>query len=107
MKKAINCPNNHGEMVLKKLNKTTNFRGENVTFQAEAYVCPTCQLEIATVEQTAAVQNAISDAYRKKIGLLSGAEIRKLRNGLGLTQMALAKRAGVGIASCLSKYKNR
>lgn len=105
MKKAINCPNNHGEMVLKKLNKTTNFRGENVTFQAEAYVCPTCQLEIATVEQTAAVQNAISDAYRKKIGLLSGAEIRKLRDELGLTQMALAKRAGVGIAS-IKRWEN-
>lgn len=100
MKKSlINCPNNHGEMILNKLDKSMVFRGENIVFKAEAYLCETCHLEIATIEQAAAAQNAIADAYRQKLRLLTGTEIRRKREQLGLTQKKLAKRAGVGVAS--------
>jgi hypothetical protein len=42
-------------------------------------VCEECGLSIGTIEKTAAVQNAIADAYRKKVGLLSGEEIKQKR----------------------------
>jgi putative zinc finger/helix-turn-helix YgiT family protein len=92
-------------MALKCFDKNMDFRGKNITFADEAYVCEECHLEIATTEQTATVQNAISDAYRKKEGLLTGAEIREQREKLGLSQKELAKKAGVGIAS-IKRWEN-
>ncbi len=99
------CPNDHGPLVLKKINKSMLFRGEDIDFQMDSYVCEKCGLETATIEQTAATQNAISDAYRKKMGLLSGSEIRNKRNKLGWSQSELAKRAGVGVAG-IKRWEN-
>ena len=45
------------------------------------------------------VQRAIADAYRKKVGLLTGQEIRSLREAKELTQQQLADVMNVGIAS--------
>lgn len=104
-KEFQNCPNNHGPMVLKTTEKSMTLRGENITFQAESFVCKECGLEVATIEQTATIQNAIADAYRKKTGLLTGAEIRAGRERLNLSQKDLAKRAGVGIAS-IKRWEN-
>jgi len=92
-------------MGLRKIDKTMNFRGEDIAFQIEVNVCEKCNMEIATIAQTAAAQNVIADAYRKKIGLLTGEEIRKGRESLGLSQNELAKRAGVGIAS-IKRWEN-
>lgn len=99
------CPNCDGKTALKIIEKNTKFRGEDITFQFEAYVCEECDMEIATVEQTAETQNAIADAYRKKVGLLTGAEIREKRGDLGFSQKELAKKAGVGIAS-IKRWEN-
>jgi putative zinc finger/helix-turn-helix YgiT family protein len=99
------CPNCDGKTALKIIEKNTTFRGEDITFQFEAYVCEECDMEIATVEQTAETQNTIADAYRKKVGLLTGAEIREKRGDLGFSQKELAKRAGVGIAS-IKRWEN-
>lgn len=106
MEKEIqSCPNDHGPMVLKKAEKNTTFRGKRITFKVESFVCEKCGLEVATIGQTAAVQNAISDAYRKAEGLLAGREIRQLREKLNLSQKDLAKRAGVGVAS-IKRWEN-
>lgn len=99
VKKVINCPNNHGAMQIKKLNKSITFRGIDITFQVEHYVCPVCGIEVGSIDQTAATQRAISDAYRKAVNLLTGEEIRKCREEMGLTQNVLAERMNVGIAS--------
>lgn len=45
------------------------------------------------------VQRAIADAYRKKAGLITGPEIRSLREARGLTQTQLAEMMNIGIAS--------
>ena len=95
----MNCPSGHGKMKLKKIKKNTTFRGVGLAVHAEEYVCPVCNLESATIEQTASIQKAISDAYRKKLNLLIGQEIVDARKKLNLTQEALAKRMNVGIAS--------
>lgn len=100
MEKTINiCPKCNGRMMLRQIDKTISFRGENLDIQFEEYVCEDCQLHVGTVEQAAVIQNLIADAYRKKVGLLTGQEIREKREELGISQKKLAKRAGVGIAS--------
>ena len=86
-------------MMLKQIDKTISFKGENLDIQFEEYVCEDCELHVGTVEQTAVIQNLIADAYRKKVGLLTGQEIREKREELGISQKELAKRAGAGIAS--------
>jgi len=95
----MNCPNGHGKMPIKSIDKKVRFRGVDVTIQAEQHVCKVCGLEAGTLEQTAEVQRTISDAYRKKAGLLTGQEIRDLRRKMKLTQSDLAKLMDVGIAS--------
>jgi len=106
MEKGIkNCPNCSGKVALRKIEKKMNFRGEDISFQIEAYVCMECNMEIATINQTSNAQILISDAYRKKVGLLTSSEIREKREKLGLSQKEFAKRAGFGIAS-LKRWEN-
>jgi putative zinc finger/helix-turn-helix YgiT family protein len=100
MEKTINiCPKCNGRMMLRQIHKTISFKGEKLDIQFEEYVCENCQLHVGTVEQTAVIQNLIADAYRKKVGLLTGQELREKREELGISQKELAKRACVGIAS--------
>jgi len=49
-------------MELRKQIKTTTFRGVELHYEAESYVCPVCGLEVATVEQAAKIQRAIIEA---------------------------------------------
>jgi putative zinc finger/helix-turn-helix YgiT family protein len=106
MEKTINiCPNCNGMMMLKQIDKAICFRGENLEIQFEEYVCKDCQTHVGTVEQTSFIQNLIADAYRKKVGLLTGREIREKREELGISQERLAKMASIGIAS-IKRWEN-
>lgn len=102
---SVNCPNDHGEMALRRIAKETTFKGKNINYEFETYVCDKCGVNIGTIEQTAAAQNAIADAYRKIIGLLTGEEIKEKRAENGWSQKELAKMAGVGIAS-IKRWEN-
>jgi len=86
-------------MVAKKVKEKITFRGSTLMVPVEQYVCPECGIKAGTVKQTAEVQKAMADAYRKTVGLLTGNEIVEGRKKLNLTQDALAKRMNVGIAS--------
>ena len=86
-------------MVLRKVKKQMTFRGVKIVVPTEQYRCPVCGVEAATVNQTARIQKAIAEAYRKSVKLLTGDEIVEKRKKWGLTQDALAKRMNVGIAS--------
>jgi len=68
----MNCPNGHGVMPLKTVQKKMTFRDTEISVAAKVHVCPECKLEAGTVEQTAQLQQLIADAYRKKVGLLTG-----------------------------------
>jgi putative zinc finger/helix-turn-helix YgiT family protein len=96
---GMKCPNGHGRMSLGRAKEATRFRGVKVAVPVEHYVCSVCGLRAGTVAQTAAIQKAISGAYRESVGLLSGQEIVEGRKKLKLTQDGLAKRMNVGIAS--------
>lgn len=89
------CPGCHNRMDLKKLDKKTVFRGVLVRYPSEAYVCPECGFESGTLKQAAMVQKLISDGYRKKMHLLTGDEIQKLREQKGISQGALADAVNV------------
>ncbi len=95
----MNCPNGHGPMPLKTVQKKMAFRDAEISIPAKMHVCSTCKLEAGTIEQTAQLQQLIADAYRKKVGLLTGENIRALRKKRGITQDALAASTGAGIAS--------
>lgn len=105
MTDGISCPNDHGEMTLKRIDKETIFKGETLNYQYETYVCEACNVKIGTIEQAAAAQNAIADAYRAKVGLLTGEEIKRKRAENNWSQKVLAREAGVGIAS-IKRWEN-
>lgn len=86
-------------MAQKKLKKQKTFKGVDIEYFSDAFVCPECGLEAGTVQSASDVQRAVADAYRKKAGLLSGQEIRSLREARKLTQQQLADIMNVGIAS--------
>lgn len=95
----MDCPNNHGKMELKKLPKEVTFRGRQVKYRPEHFVCRSCGLVTDDWKLAASNQKALSDAYRRTMGLLSGEEIVEGRKKLGWSQEQLAKAANVGIAS--------
>jgi putative zinc finger/helix-turn-helix YgiT family protein len=97
--RSVNCPRGHGEMKLQKTKKCIMFRGESLELDVEHLVCSVCGLEAGTLEQTGKVQKAIADAYREKVGMLSGKEIIQKRHKTKLSQQKLADMAKVGIAS--------
>jgi len=93
------CPKDNNEMVLKPQSKRTTFRGVDFEYQTECYVCEHCGLEIADIKQASEIQKNISDAYRRKTGLLTGREIVDKRKKLKISQIELAKRMNVGQVS--------
>ncbi len=95
----MNCPKGHGAMEHKEIERTFPFKGMDIAVMEEAFVCPECGLAAGTVESAGKIQQAIAEAYRKKTGLLSGGEIKTLRQKKGMTQQALAAVMNVGIAS--------
>lgn len=97
--KIIHCPKGHGPMALKELHKEKTFKGVDISYMSEAFVCPVCGLEAGTVQTAGGVQRAIADGYREKVGLLTSREIKSLREANGFTQQQLADAMNVGIAS--------
>lgn len=97
--KKITCPKDNHEMHLHKKVKNVKFRGVDLKYETECFICTVCNTEAATVKQASAIQKSISDAYREKTGLLSGEKIKETRKKLRLSQQELADRTKVGIAS--------
>jgi len=95
----LNCPLGHTQIGVKKVEQEVRFRDVDIKVSAEMHECRECGYEFATVEQTAAMQRAIADAYRHSQGLLTGEQIRAGRKKLGLSQKDLAAKMNVGIAS--------
>jgi len=60
----MKCPCGHGPMELKRQTRTTTFRGVELRYEAESYVCPVCGLEAATLDQAAKIQRAIIEARK-------------------------------------------
>lgn len=95
----MNCPNEHGKMILKIKTKDVTFRNKRIKYPAKHFVCPKCGIEVDDIALAAENQRKISDAYRKAANLLTGHEIVRGRKKLKWSQEQLAKAMNVGIAS--------
>jgi putative zinc finger/helix-turn-helix YgiT family protein len=97
--KEMKCPRCFCPMELKNLHKQKTFKGIDIEYTCRAYVCQECGLEVGTVQTAGDTQRAVADAYRARKGLLTGREIKALREVQGMTQNELAEDLQVGIAS--------
>jgi putative zinc finger/helix-turn-helix YgiT family protein len=93
------CPGCDGCVKRVEVEKHVLFRGVEVTYAASLHQCAECGLELAGIEEAAVMQERLADAYRKAAGLLGSEDIRRLRQGKGLSQQALANALDVGVAS--------
>ncbi len=98
-KKKLSCPAGHGEMKLTHKKKHMTFKGVDIDYPVNCFVCPTCGLEASTLTQAADIQKSMADAYRKKVGLMTGSEITEGRKRKNLSQEKLANLMKIGIAS--------
>jgi hypothetical protein len=64
--KILDCPKGHGPMEQKQIKKQKTFRGVDIEYVADVFICPECGLEAGTVQSAGKVQRAILDAYRKR-----------------------------------------
>jgi putative zinc finger/helix-turn-helix YgiT family protein len=86
-------------MKLQKITKTISFRGMEIPCHVEAYICPECGMEAGTINSAGAIQQQLAEAFRKRVGLLTGEEIKSLRKKRGLTQQDLADLLKIGVVS--------
>jgi len=89
------CPMECGFMEIKTSEKTMVFRGIELCIPITRHICSQCGMTSSDIECTAAVQRQIAEQYRKKAELLTGCEIRQLRESKNLTQETLAQKLGV------------
>lgn len=81
------------------------YKGQTGTLALHYSVCDSCGSEQAGTEEARANKRAML-AFRKQVdGLLAGAEIRALRDRLGINQAAAARIFGGGPVA-FSKYEN-
>ena len=92
-KKKLSCPAGHGEV------NVHTFKGVDIDYPVNCFICPTCGLEASTLTQGADLQKSMADAYRKKVGLMTGSEIIEGRKRKNLSQEKLANLMKIGIAS--------
>jgi putative zinc finger/helix-turn-helix YgiT family protein len=97
--KRLDCPQCLKPTHVVEVEKKVRFRDVDITYAARVHRCAECGLELADIDDAGAMQERMADAYRQAIGLLSGAEIRELRQKKGFSQQALADELKIGIAS--------
>ena len=95
----LDCPQCGVPTQVVEVEKQTRFRDVDIRYAAVVHRCAECGLELAGIDAAGTMQERMADAYRQATGLLSGAEIRELRQKLGLSQQALADALNIGVAS--------
>ena len=95
----MNCLRCGSELENKVTTMEGEYAGEQYRVPAEAMVCPECGYATLHAGQTDAFSTAVADAYRKRHGLLTSSEIRKIRGDLGMSQEEFAAYLSVGVAS--------
>lgn len=59
-------PKGHDPMEQKTTIKQKTFRGVDIEYMADAFICPECGLEAGTMQTAADVQRAIVAAYHRR-----------------------------------------
>lgn len=95
----MNCLRCGSELEKKVTTMDGEYAGERYRVPAEAMVCPHCRYATLHATQIDAFSTKVADAYRKRHGLLTSLEIRKIRTNLGMSQEEFAAYLSVGVAS--------
>jgi len=91
------CPVCGSPMREKRGKLKLSVNGEDVPVPAAAHLaCPRCHEIVLRLDEARMLREQALALYRKKYGLLSGVEIRSVRERFGLTQGALAKLLRLG-----------
>ena len=77
----------------------TELKGEHVSVTLNAPQCMNCGRVVILGRNVRAYHRAVSDAYRRKVGLLTMDEIERLRRNLDMTLAEFASYVSVGIAT--------
>lgn len=95
--KCIKC----GHVVEPEAPRTVEaeLKGEHVSVEINAPQCLNCGEVVLLGKHVRAYHRAVSDAYRRKVGLLTIDEIDSLRRNLNMTLPAFADYVFVGIAT--------
>ena len=95
--KCIEC----GHVVEQEALRTVEaeLKGERVSVTLNAPQCMNCGRVVILGKNTRACHRAVSDAYRRKVGLLTIGEIDRLRRNLKMTWPEFASYVFVGIAT--------
>lgn len=104
-KPTMTCPQCGEPAQRVEVEKKAVFKGVELSYTADLHRCTGCGLELANIEDAADMQDRLTDAYRRSVGLLDGEEIRRLRQKKGLSQQALADALEIGIAS-VKRWEN-
>ena len=74
-------------------------KGEHITVTLNAPQCKNCGRVVILGRNARTYHRAVSDAYRRKVGLLTTDEIDSLRRNLNMTLPEFASYVSVGIAT--------
>ena len=93
-------------LVKKAVDETFEYKGERLVIPDYViYECSTCEDALVDEKSIKASQKDLKDFYRKVDGLLSSADIKRIRKKLGYTQEKMAKELGVGLKN-FARYEN-
>jgi len=93
-----------GQLIPNISMENTVYKGKNLTVNYESSTCSNCTSEIVTPTQARNNQRRILDEHRKINGLLTGEEIKQIRENFKLTPMEAANLFG-DEAFTFSKYE--
>lgn len=88
-----------GTMTPGMVDVTGERNGETFEIRMEGFRCARCAFSTIDNDHSSEFTRLVSDAYREKHGLLTGAEIRARRLRLEMSQQDFATYLGPGIAS--------
>lgn len=95
----MNCYRCGEEMKTQIIAQHGEYAGKAYNVQTEGMVCASCGYETLHASQIDSFLTKLADAHRREAKLLTGAQIRRHRNRLGMSQEQFAKYLNVGVAS--------
>ena len=99
------CDKDVEYVIIEKERKMTANNGRVFTYLCKETYCKHCGTFVAPVSVTRENDLVLSEAHKKALGLLTGAEIKEIRKKLGLSQTRFAKLVGVGEKN-IARYEN-
>ena len=100
------CPSCGTEMKETKGKIFFPVNGEKISVPDITHLgCPKCKEKVLRLDETRQLWEGALEIYRKKYGLLSGEEIRRLRERFGINQGQLAKLLKLGV-NTISRWES-